>query len=447
MSLRLRLALSGAVAVLFALGLAAAGLMQLFSAHVERRAVAELGVQLDQVLAGLERGPQGLTVARPPADPRFAVAYGGLYWQIEEGQSVRRSRSLWDVELALPADTLGETGVQIHHLDGPQASSLLVLERSVTLLPRLGGGRARAAVAMDRAGLKAAEKAFLADFAPSLAVLAVVLIAAGWVQLSVGLRPLRGLKGRVAALRAGDATRMGADWPVEVGPLATEIDGLLAARETRTVRARARAADLAHGLKTPLQALLGEAERLRAAGMAEQAAAIEETALAMQRTVDRELARTRAAEQATTAQADVAATASRIIAVVRRTPDGGSLDWQTRIGPGMRAALHEADLAEALGALSENAARHADSLVTIAARRDGERIYVTVSDDGPGVDAAQRSALVQRHARADEGGTGLGLAIAADIADAAGGSLTLNDAETGGLAATLVVPAASSRAK
>jgi hypothetical protein len=43
MSLRLRLALAGAVAILFALGLAALGLSQLFGAHVERRAVAEMG--------------------------------------------------------------------------------------------------------------------------------------------------------------------------------------------------------------------------------------------------------------------------------------------------------------------------------------------------------------------------------------------------------------------
>ena len=71
MSLRLRLALAGAVAILIALALMAFGLSQLFGAHVERRAVAEMGVQLDQVLAGMEAGQDGLTLARPPADPRF----------------------------------------------------------------------------------------------------------------------------------------------------------------------------------------------------------------------------------------------------------------------------------------------------------------------------------------------------------------------------------------
>jgi hypothetical protein len=68
-----------------------------------------MSVQLDQVIAGLERGPDGqLELARPPADPRFRRPYGGLYWQIEEAGGLRRSRSLWDAALDLPADTLGD---------------------------------------------------------------------------------------------------------------------------------------------------------------------------------------------------------------------------------------------------------------------------------------------------------------------------------------------------
>jgi signal transduction histidine kinase len=45
---------------------------------------------------------------------------------------------------------------------------------------------------------------------------------------------------------------------------------------------------------------------------------------------------------------------------------------------------------------------------------------------------------MRRHARADEAGTGLGLAIASDIAEAAGGTLTLGDGVPG-LAASLVL--------
>ena len=440
MSLRLRLALAGALAILFALGLAALGLAQLFGAHVERRAVAEMSVQLDQVIAGLERGPDGqLELARPPADPRFAVPYGGLYWQIEEAGRLGRSRSLWDAALDLPADTLGDGAVHVHRLTGPEGSDLLVLERSVAMPARLGGGAVRAAVAMEASELLAARRAFMADLAPYLVLLALALSVAGWVQLSVGLRPLGDLGARIAALREGEAERMGGDWPVELRPVATEIDDLLAAREAETERARTRAADLAHGLKTPLQALMGEAGRLRRSGAGTEADGIEETARAMRRTVDRELARARTASRAADAAADPARVADRLIAVLRRTPDGARLHWQQEIPQGMAVALDEADLAEALGALAENAARHARSNVAISARTVGDRLHLSITDDGPGIPKTEREVLMRRHARADEAGTGLGLAIANDIAEAAGGTLTLEDAAPG-LTALLNLP-------
>ena len=439
MSLRLRLGLAGALAIICALALSAFGLSQLFGAHVERRAIAEMQVQLDQVLAGLEQGADGLTLVRQPADPRFSQPYGGLYWQIAGPTGMERSRSLWDAALDLPDDTFGTGEVHVHRLTGPQDAPLLVLERSVVLSQRLGGEVARVAIGMAVAELDAAQRAFMADLSPYLAVLALVLIVAGWAQLWVGLRPLQGLGARVAALRAGQSERMGHNWPAEVHPVATEIDALLNARAAETTRARARAADLAHGLKTPLQALMGEAARLRLAGESARAEAIEDTARAMRRTVDRELARARTASRAADTFADIRHVAERLLAVLRRTPEGDGLEWRVDIPKGLCVALHEADLSEALGALAENAARHARSGVSISARAQDGRVFVQVTDDGLGIPSHRRTALIARHGRADESGTGLGLSIAAEIAEAAGGNLTLSDASPG-LTATLVLP-------
>jgi signal transduction histidine kinase len=292
---------------------------------------------------------------------------------------------------------------------------------------------------MNASELGAAQRAFMADLAPYLGLLALALMTAGCAQLSVGLGPLRDLGARVAALRTGRAVRMGEDWPVELHAVASEIDDLLTAREAETERARA--ADLAHGLKTPLQALMGEAARLRGDGATEQAEGIEDTARAMQRTVDRELARARTAARAVDARADPALVADRLIAVLRRTPDGADLAWRQGIPPGLSVALHEADLAEAMGALMENAAHHARSHVDVSSRHEGDYLLLSIRDDGPGVPEEKRAALMRRHARADETGTGLGLSIASDIAEAAGGRLMLDTAEPG-LNATLVFPRA-----
>ena len=441
LSLRLRLALAGAVAVVAALGLTAAGLSALFATHVERRAEAELSAHLDQVLAGLALEEGALALARPPADPRFRRPYGGLYWQVRGEAVLLRSRSLWDQALALPADALADGQVHVHDIPGPAGARLLALEQSVALPARLGGGAARAAVALDRAELEAARTAFTADMAPYLGLLALALIGAGWAQLAVGLRPLRDLGARIAALRAGRAARMGSDWPREVEPLAEELDALLAAREADIARARARAGDLAHGFRTPLQALMGEAGRLRARGETAAADGIEETATAMRAQVERALARARTAMQARHASADPAEVADRVVAVLRRTPEGARLDWRLDMPEGLAAAMAPEDLAEALGALAENAARHARSTVTVSARAEDGALCLAVRDDGPGVPPDRLEALTRRGARLDEGhaGIGLGLAIATEIAEAAGGSLDLGNADPG-LSAALRLP-------
>ncbi len=444
-SLRLRLFVAGAAAVAAALALAAAGLTYLFENHVERRAAAELELHLEQIVTGLERSAYGpLTLEKPPSDPRFARPLSGLYWQIEAPSGRLRSRSLWDGALRLPADELSDGAAHRHRIPGPGGGALLVVERLVTLPPRLDAEAVRVAVALDRAELRAASRDFLGDLAPFLGLLALALTGAGWAQVAVGLRPLAAVGARVAAIRSGDAARLGADFPEEVRPLAAEVDALIDARERDVARARARAADLAHGLKTPLQALNGEAARLRAAGDAAAATGIEQIADAMRRHVDRELSRARMATGDRAAAASVAAVVERVLSVLRRTPDGARLAWRVEAAPSLRARVNAADLTEALGALIENAARHARAAVTIAARRDGATVALTIRDDGPGIPPERLAEATARGARLDETrpGDGLGLSIATEIAANAGGALSLRNADPG-LAATLTLPAAA----
>lgn len=441
-SLRIRLGLAGAAAIAVALGLAALGLASLFGAHVERRAEAELSAQLDQVLGGLARDAAGaLAVEMPPADPRFQRPLSGLYWQISTDEGLLRSRSLWDQtlpEAEPPPPGTARSGLR----PGPGGAELLVLDRRVTLPARLGGAEAVVSVALDRAELLAARADFLRDLLAYLALLGAALALAGWVQISVGLRPLAAVGRQVEAVRAGRQTRLGTGFPREVLPLAAELDALIAAREADVERARGRAADLAHGLKTPLQALLGEAARLRERGEAGPAAAIEDIALAMRRHVDRELARARLATRRAALRADPAEVAGRVVAVLRRTPQGAALDWDLRVPHGLFAAIDPDDLTEALGALAENAARHARTRVALTGARVEAGVEIALADDGPGIPPERIVALMARGARDDErgAGTGLGLAIAAEIVEAAGGSLTLGG--EGGLTVRVLLPAA-----
>jgi len=443
-SLRLRLFLAGAVSIVAALALSALGLTLLFERHVERRIDAELAVYLDQITAGVDRGANGaLVVSRPPADPRFDAPLSGLYWQVAAGQAVLRSRSLWDAVLDLPTDALADGAVHHHRVAGPDGAELIALERSVVLPARIGGGTMRAVVALDAADVAAATHGFAVDLMPYLALLGLFLIASAVVQVAVGLRPLAAVRARLAAIRAGTVHRLGGDFPDEIRPLAAEVDALIAAREAQIERARTRAGDLAHGLKTPLQVLAGDVERLRALGQPEIAAELDGLVTAMRRHVDRELARARMAAGSPDARADVGDVVRRVLAVVVRTPSGARLAWSVDVPPGTVARIDPDDLAEAIGNLAENAARHARAAVRVGGRAVGGEIVVTIADDGPGIPAQRLAEALSRGGRLDRGGdgAGLGLAIVGDIAEAWQGRLELAGG-TAGTTASFAVKAA-----
>lgn len=446
-SLRLRLLLGAAVSILVALGLAAAGLAWLFERHVERWLDSELEVQLNQLIAGLHASPGGVELAKEPADPRFTEPLSGLYWQvaIEPGGQVVRSRSLWDYQLALPAIAVDD---QLHHarLPGPGGSKLYVLQRHVGLPATLGGGTAQAAIALDAGELRGAVWRFAGALIPFLLLVGALLIVASWVQVSVGLRPLDAMRKALGAIGSGQRKRLGAGFPDEVQPLAREIDSLLDAQEAQIEKARARAADLAHSLKTPLQVLAGDAARLKQSGATQIAGSVESLASLMQRHIDRHLTRARIAPPSEHVAANLRGVADRVAGVMQRTPLGSRLSWSNTIPLDLQARIDPDDLAEALGNLIENAAQHAASKLSISAKRDGDFAALTVADDGPGIPKALREAALKRGERLDAtgSGSGLGLAIVADIAETCGATLSFAE-EAVGLSVTLRLPLAGQK--
>ncbi len=298
------------------------------------------------------------------------------------------------------------------------------------------------AVAEDHRSVEISTREFAVELVPSLALLAAVLILAMWLQVAVGLKPLEGLRQAVSDVVAGNAARLETDVPTEVQPLADEINRLLDGQAKALARARSGATDLAHGLKTPLQVLSSDIRKLRTKGEQQIADEIDQVAGSIRRHVDRELARARVAP-ATAAQvrrANVAAVAQRVIAVVKRTPQGERLTFVVDAPPNATAPIDEADLAEILGNLVENAARYAASTVRISALETDAAVRVIVTDDGPGIPDQARAAALARGVSLDTaGGSGLGLAIVSDVIDAYGGSLAIDDAGPG-LRVTVILP-------
>lgn len=102
--------------------------------------------------------------------------------------------------------------------------------------------------------------------------------------------------------------------------------------------------------------------------------------------------------------------------------------------------------------LLTNARRHACGRVEASVLVEGERVWLHVDDDGPGIDAPSADAVFQRLARLDEarttdaGGSGLGLAIVASVAEAHRGGVAAGRGPLGGARVSMWLPVPSGSA-
>lgn len=448
-SLRNRLLLTAAAAMLVAIALAGLAIAALFDRHVERRAIAEANNHQRTLLSAIELDANGkLKVLQQPSDPLFDKPYSGLYWQVsQEQETLLRSRSLWDFEMAMPEDDLAEGARHVHTLDGPNGARLLAVEHRLILTYKNKPQNYRVTVALDRASITKATSEFSRELAAALLALAIFLALASYLQVTIGLRPLSRLRRDLAGIReTGQAStdRLKQDVPAEVLPLVHEINALLDEQEQSLARVRARAADLAHGLKTPLTALDGDIRTLRWKGETGLADQIECVSNLMKRHINAVLARARiaGARRPGVASLPMRTTSEDIIAVAARTPNGAKLSYELDMEPDAMIQMDKADYTELMGNLIENAVRFAHSQVTIAHSRNDEGDTIDVCDDGPGIDPQFREQVLRRGESLDRRGqgAGLGLSIVSEILESYGAQLSLGTSRAGGLSARFTLP-------
>ena len=443
-SLLVRLVSAAAVLIVLALMLAGFGLRAIFDREIERRADDELTQIVKMLAAQIRIGAGGDPVldAAPP-DPRFDTPYGGRYWQIGQPNGKRiRSRSLWDFVLAVPVDRPGGER-RITDLNGPNDSSLLAVVQDVTVPSAQGEVPLQIVAAADRSDFAEAQRAFLRLLILSLAALGIILIAAMSVFIRLALRPFDELGRGLQTVHSGASRQLRGRFPQEVQPVVDDLNRLIAFQDAAVDRAKTHAADLAHGLKTPLAVLDALARQATAEGRGELAEPIGEQVGQMRRQVDRVLARARAGITATLGhkRVDIAPVAEKIVRVFSHLPDTRALKWETDIAPAAWFPGEEHDLTEILGNLVDNARKWARSRVRLTAHVAKDVVTLRVEDDGPGLSLDQ-AAKIARGQRWDETqpGTGFGVAITRDLAEGYRGTLELDRSEVGGLRASVTIP-------
>ncbi len=447
-SLRGRLLLGSVVAIIVATFLAGVGINAISGLAVRALALSEIDEELRVLLAAVDiNASNQLFLDDTPTDPRFGIPNGGFYWQVGRNGTVElRSQSLWEQNLpwlrARPRDAGRATDMK-----GPNGSHLLAVERSISIPSATGDQIVDIVMALDNSELAPARWRFFYAMAPSLGVLSVTLIGAVVVFLRYGLRPLNDLRTALMAVQERSARKITGQFPREVQPLVDDLNGLLASRETQLTQARARAGDLAHGLKTPLAALEATARMLSEEGMSERAAAIQAEVSRMEAQIKRTLAQTRASLAAahTVGVMDASADLQKIISVMRRLSADREIEFELTAPAEMWLAVDEADFADITGNLIDNARKWAAGRVEVrlSLQPELEGVRLLIEDDGPGLPEDAEIAFIRRGRRLDESiaGTGFGLAIAKDLAEAYDGKLTLARSDLGGLSVTVTLPA------
>lgn len=452
-SLRRRLLWAAAAWITLALAAVAWVLVLLFQQHVERELAQHMHERLDELTAALravpapDAGPAPrLQLEREPADPRSRQPYGGSYWLVRgaDGQLLR-SRSLWDHLPALPwAEAPADAPRRVQR-SGPREQTVAYWMRRIEL-PGSAGPVVLAA-GEDITPLRRLTVSYARTLVGSLAVVALALMAAAWLQVRLGLAPLDRLRAELARVRSGRSALLDGRHPAELQPLVDDLNGLLADNAALVEDARRQSGNLAHALKTPLAVL----DNAAAGWQGEEGTLWREQLAAMRRQVDLHLARARAAAGLRTRAGGGPATAlapllEGLLRALERLHAGR--DLRLRIGvlpPGARLRADAHELQEMLGNLLDNACQWAAGTVEVSASELPEgRLALRVDDDGPGIPAELRAEVLQRGRRLDERrpGHGLGLAIADELARLHGGSLRLADAPLGGLRAELVLPRA-----
>ena len=229
---------------------------------------------------------------------------------------------------------------------------------------------------------------------------------------------------------------------------------LLAAKlQTNLDRQREFVSDSSHELLTPITIARGHLDVLRRQpafqpGEVEETTAIVLAELArMQRLIDR-LLLLEAIAAADGVDLERVAVARFCDDLMHRWEHAADRTWRTDADVAGTVMLDRERMIVALDALLENAVRHTrpGGTITLIAQPAGDRLRLTVQDDGDGIPAAARDRVFDRFYRVQQGrsrrtgGAGLGLSIVRAVVEAHGGTVAVDSAPGTGAAFRIELP-------
>lgn len=280
----------------------------------------------------------------------------------------------------------------------------------------------------------------------SLLLAVVIWLAIGW-----GLKPLVNMAETLRARHPGSLEPLRlTPLPTELEPMQAALNRVLAQIQEVMGRERRFIADAAHEMRTPLAVLSVHAQNLMEASSGQdRRESLEHLIAGVDRTtrlVNQLLTMARIEPQSQTPQVvDVDLTATVRNCLAQLTPwilnRGLELTFDAHHEP-IHARVDPGAITIALNNLVTNAANFSPpgGLITVRLSENEGRYALSVEDEGPGIDEAERDRLFERfYSRGNDQGAGLGLTIVQAIAVRVGGQIRLANRPCAGLCATLEI--------
>ncbi len=443
-SLALRLFLSASVWVLLTLFSGGLLLSDLFRESVEKSFEDKLNLFMETLIGSSKiDSTDSITVVNPLGDPRFFQPYSGWYYQINSGsKTLVRSRSMWDQVLTLDKRLIGGRAQFIDsnlkknkNKNATQSKKLIILQREISF-PGFEGPLTFM-VSGDTIEFEKNILQFNNILISSLVVLGLGLLLSVFLQVKYGLLPLKKIKNSLFKIRNGDATKLEESYPVEVSPLAKEINILLDHNERIVERAKTHVGNLAHALKTPLAIISNHTDKTQDKLLRNQIDYIKKN-------IDRYLnkARSSSSTKVKKRKVDVDIVAKKIVNIFKKINPHLQINLMI-VSKKLIIPGNIDDLEEILGNLLENACKWTKSIVELKIFQCSENeIKFTISDNGLGLPIKKRKEVFARGFRLDEQtpGTGLGLNIVKDTVNQYYGEVWLSESIFGGLEVNVVLP-------
>ena len=293
------------------------------------------------------------------------------------------------------------------------------------------------------------------ELAIGLPLLVLVVAATSWLLVRWSLAPMEAMRREVDDISSAELHRRVADVPGddEFARLSRTMNRMLGRLEEAQRRQRRLVSDASHELRTPVAVVRQHAEVALGQPDPTDPVRFAETVLSqsirLQRLIDDLLLLARADENALLRGGVPVDLDDLVFAEAERLRSTTALRVSIAEVSAGRVDGDATGLTRVLLNLGENAARHARAQVWFALGYHGDRVVITVDDDGAGIPEADRERVLERFVRLDEGrardvgGSGLGLAIVRELVVAHGGEIRIGESPRGGARVQLLFPAST----